>query len=70
MSSGGRALVLLNRSDQPFTIAVTGAELGLGDSPTLEVRDLWAHSDRTARGVVQGNVPPHGATMFIVRAGR
>ncbi len=66
MSTGGRAVVLLNRANAPATIAVTPAELGMSAEAAYTARDLWAHSDATLNGPLQATVPPHGAAMFLV----
>ncbi|CAG6390584.1 Alpha-galactosidase [Actinacidiphila cocklensis] len=61
--SGRRAVVLLNRSDQPAERTLTFAQAGLTGAVT--VRDLRARADRgTYTGTYTVTVPAHGTAMF------
>jgi hypothetical protein len=42
---GERAVLLLNRTGDPATIAVHWSDLGLNDPSSASVRDLWARKD-------------------------
>jgi alpha-galactosidase len=65
--SGRRAVVLLNRSDQPAQRTVTFSQAGLAGK--VAVRDLRAHADRGAyTGSYTVTVPAHG-TAFLKLAG-
>ncbi|WP_327690757.1 glycoside hydrolase family 27 protein [Streptomyces sp. NBC_00461] len=64
---GQRAVVLLNRSDQPAQRTVQFADAGLGGP--VQVRDLRARADRgTHTGSYAVEVPAHG-TAFLKLAG-
>jgi alpha-galactosidase len=64
LADGGRAVVLLNRGEQPATITAMWEKLGLPPEAAVSVRDLWEHRDL---GVFTGSfsapTPPHGATV-------
>ncbi|WP_329348072.1 glycoside hydrolase family 27 protein [Streptomyces sp. NBC_01261] len=60
---GRRAVVLLNRSDQPALRTVQFADTGLGGS--VRVRDLRARADRgTHTGSYTVEVPAHGTALL------
>ncbi|MEO7278249.1 MAG: glycoside hydrolase family 27 protein [Sphingomicrobium sp.] len=67
LAGGGRALLLLNRGDQPLTIRATADALGWPSGVRAEVRDLWAHRDMPRwSGSLSASVEPHGVAMFRV----
>jgi len=66
MSNGDRAVVLLNRGATTATISTTMPEIGLSAGRHLE-RDVWAHAERTADGVVSASVASHSVAMYVVR---
>jgi alpha-galactosidase len=67
MSTGDKAVVLLNRSaSTTFHLAVTMRELGLS-AGTHVARDLWLHRNVTFGGEVSVLLEPHESKMFIVR---
>ncbi|GAC1656969.1 MAG: hypothetical protein NVS4B3_23130 [Gemmatimonadaceae bacterium] len=70
MSDGGRAVVLLNRSDSAQTIAVTPQELGLPSAERYTARNLWTHIDQPLATSLRETVASHGAAMYVVRAAR
>lgn len=60
---GRRAVVLLNRSDEPMRRTVNFSDAALGG--TVQVRDLRAHADRGAHtGSYTVEVPAHGAAFL------
>lgn len=62
----GKAVVLLNRGNEPAEMRVTAADLGLPGKP-LAVRDLWTGQRQTnAAGVISARVESHGVAMFRV----
>ncbi|WP_436847760.1 glycoside hydrolase family 27 protein [Streptomyces avermitilis] len=64
---GGRAVVLLNRSDKPVERTVQFADVGLGGP--VQVHDLRARADRgTHTGSYSVEVPAHG-TAFLKLTG-
>ena len=66
MSNGDRAVVLLNRGETTAAISTTIPEIGLPAGKHLE-RDVWAHAERTADGVVSASVSAHSVAMYVVR---
>jgi len=65
--SGGRAVVLLNRTNSPSTISVDWNSLGLDPAAKAEVRDLWARKNLGPyTSVFQQTVPPQDAVMLRV----
>jgi alpha-galactosidase len=66
MSNGDRAVVLLNRSAAMATISTTMPEIGLPPGQHRE-RDVWAHAEGTADGVVSASVAAHSVAMYVVR---
>lgn len=65
MSTGGVAVVLLNRTSSTATISTTTSALGLSGS-SFAVRDLWAHANSTSTGSLSASVPGHAAAMYTV----
>ena len=64
-TSGERAVVLLNRTNQPATMTVTADQIGLKES--FEVRDLWEHEDKgTYVYSYSDTVPAHGSVMLKI----
>jgi hypothetical protein len=68
MSSGGAAVVLMNRGIRGSTTEVTPDELGLRHADEYHVRDLWPHTSTVKSGDVQAWVP-HAARMFLASPG-
>jgi alpha-galactosidase len=66
MSTGGAAVVLLNRGIGGAEIATSADEIGLRGADEYSVRDLWTHTTVLTAGAVDAWVPPHAAKMFIV----
>jgi alpha-galactosidase len=68
MRDGSKAVVLLNRGEQPVAISVTATELGLRAASSYAVRDLWTKAQTTTPDKVTAQVPRHGAAMFVIKA--
>lgn len=67
LAGGGKALLVLNRGDQPLTIRATAEQLGLPASARPRVRDLWAHRELARwSGAIAATVEPHGVAMFRI----
>ncbi|HEY5055164.1 MAG TPA: glycoside hydrolase family 27 protein [Acidobacteriaceae bacterium] len=67
LGDGGRAVVLLNRSAKPATIAADWRDIGYPPSLPAAVRDLWAHKDLAQHtGSFSAEVPSHGAVMVRI----
>ena len=66
MSTGGVAVVLLNRGLRGAEIETSPAELGLRRADEYNIRDLWAHTTTVTSEDVDTWVPPHAARMFLV----
>ena len=68
LADGGRAVVLLNRSDKAATITADWAAVGYPATVSAGVRDLWAHKDMgTKTGSYSAEVPSHGVVMVRVK---
>jgi len=68
LGDGGRAVVLLNRSAKPATIAADWRDIGYPPSLPAAVRDLWAHKDLAQHtGSFSAEVPSHGAVMVRIK---
>ncbi len=67
LADGSRAVVLLNRSEQPHEISVKWTELGYPEKLTATVHDLWAHKD-IAKGArsYSATVAPHGVSFVTI----
>jgi hypothetical protein len=64
---GERAVLLLNRTGDPATIAVNWSDLGLTDSSPAMVRDLWARKDLGSfNSTYSANIQSNDAAMLIV----
>jgi alpha-galactosidase len=68
LSDGSRAAALLNRSSSPAQISVSWPEIGFPDSLTASVRDVWAHTDASARGSYSTAVPAHGVVLVRIHS--
>ncbi|MES2120776.1 MAG: glycoside hydrolase family 27 protein [Pseudomonadota bacterium] len=67
LAGGAKAVLLLNRSEQPLTIRATAEQLGLPRSARARVRDLWAHRElRRWSGLIAATVEPHGVAMYRI----
>ena len=66
LQDGTRAVVLFNRSDAVADIGFTWADIGLPNSLTFSVRDLWAKKDLGDFGKFSAPVQSHGAVMVTV----
>ena len=67
LADGGRAVVLLNRSDKPAKIAADWRDLGYPATLPASVRDLWAHQDLARQtGSFSADVPSNAAVMVRV----
>jgi alpha-galactosidase len=65
LKDGGRAVVLLNRSDTTKDMKVSWEDLGYPHSLTLHIRDLWRHKDlSSSAGGFEGPVASHGVVML------
>ena len=65
LAGGGRAVILLNRSEKPSKISVPWEALGYPASLKVKVRDLWSHKDQpAASGSFAADVVPHGVVMI------
>ncbi len=66
MSNGDKAVVLLNRGTTTFEYAVNFTELELS-AGTHQVRDLWAHTNKSVSGLIHVTLSGHSAGMYIVK---
>lgn len=65
LADGSKAVVLLNRGDDPAQISTTPAEVGL-EGQRVRVEDAWANTSTESNGVVRAQVPGHGAALLTV----
>lgn len=64
---GERAVLMLNRTGEGMSIKVNWSDLGLPDSTSATVRDVWAHRDLgSLNGSYSTTVPALDAVMLIV----
>ncbi len=67
LASGGHAVLLLNRSAAPHRITAHWGDIGVAETATARVRDLWTHEDLApVAGEFSANVPAHGVVMVTV----
>ena len=65
LKDGGRAVVLVNRSESSKKISVSWEDLGYPHSMNLRVRDLWQHKDLgSMTGAFEAPVASHGVVMI------
>ncbi len=68
LHDGSRAVLMFNRSERNEEIGFTWREVGLPESLTLKVRDLWKKKDMGRfTGSYTSMVRPHGVVMVRVR---
>jgi len=65
MSTGDRAVILLNRDSTAATVRATMQEIGLS-SGTHGARNLWTHSNTSFSGEITGELPGHSVAMYLV----
>jgi alpha-galactosidase len=66
LANGDRAVMLLNRGNDPVTISTTAKAAGLPNAGAYSVRDLWSHTTSESAGTIARSVPGHSAAMFRV----
>lgn len=67
LHDGTRAVVLFNRSLKEAEIAFTWPEIGIPESMTMTVTDLWDKAKSSKQqGSFASRVPPHGVVMVHV----
>lgn len=66
LTDGAVALALFNQSDGPQPIRTNLEAIGLADDNCATVRDLWQHTETTATGAIERQVPGHGVVMLRV----
>jgi alpha-galactosidase len=68
LKGGTRAVVLLNRAEQPQSVTVDWESLGYPAGLSARIRDLWTGADLPkARGQFTAPVAPHGVVMILIR---
>jgi alpha-galactosidase len=69
LSGGARAVLMLNRGEEPAEIRAEWEQIGYPDRLRAKVRDVWAHRNLgRARGSVTATVEPHGVVMLRISA--
>ncbi|MBN3509869.1 glycoside hydrolase family 27 protein [Mycolicibacterium nivoides] len=66
LTDGAVALALFDQSDGPQTIRTDLDAIGVADDSCATVRDLWQHTETTATGTIERQVPGHGVVMLRV----
>ncbi|HEY6448223.1 MAG TPA: alpha-galactosidase [Acidobacteriaceae bacterium] len=67
LADGGRAVILLNRSDAAAPIQVAWTDIGYPNSVSATVHDLWSGKTVTGQtGSYSAQVPSHGVVMIKV----
>lgn len=66
LTDGAVALALFDQSDGPQTIRTDLDATGVADDSCATVRDLWQHTETTATGTIERQVPGHGVVMLRV----
>src|SRR3989440_1008841 len=69
LANGDRAVVLLNENSTSATVSTTASAIGIGGSPTYNLKDLWSKATRTTTGAISSSVPAHGVVMYRVARG-
>ncbi|MUL84981.1 hypothetical protein FZI95_23185 [Mycobacterium sp. CBMA247] len=69
LAGGAVALALFNQSERPQTIRTHLDAIGLTDITCATARDLWQHTETTATGTIERQVPGHGVVMLRVTPG-
>jgi alpha-galactosidase len=69
LANGDRAVALFNEMGSTQTISTTAAAIGLGGSPSYNLKDLWTKSNRTTTGAISASVPPHATVLYRVSRG-
>ncbi len=65
LQDGGRAVILLNRSQSPAEITVNWEDVGYPAHVPAKLRDLWQHKDLgAATAKFTANVAPHSVVML------
>jgi alpha-galactosidase len=68
LQDGGRAVVLLNRSQAATKISVAWTDIGYPDTLSASVRNLWSATDLGKQsGSYSADVPSHGAVMLTIK---
>lgn len=65
LADGSSAIAVLNRGEQPETVTVNFAELGI--DKVSSVRDVWAHKNLSAGSEISFTVSPHGTEVVVVK---
>jgi len=68
LQDGGRAVVLLNRSQAAAKIPVAWTDIGYPDTLSASVRNLWTASNIGKQsGGYSADVPSHGVVMLTIK---
>jgi alpha-galactosidase len=68
LKDGSRAVALFNRGSAAAPMSFSRRSIGLRDSESLHVRDLWNHRElEVPRGGYSARVPAHGVVLLLVR---
>ncbi|SMD20325.1 NPCBM/NEW2 domain-containing protein [Kibdelosporangium aridum] len=69
LSNGDYAVALFNNNSSTQTISTTASAIGIGQSSSYNLKDLWSKSTRSTTGAISASVPAHGTVMYRVSKG-
>jgi alpha-galactosidase len=69
LANGDRAVVLLNENTTAATVSTTASAIGIGGSPSYNLKNLWSKATGTTTGTISASVPAHGVVMYRVARG-
>ena len=68
LQDGSVAAIIVNRGERAQTGACTWQELGFEATDTLQLRDVWKHSDMGAmQEAVTASMESHDVLMFVAK---
>ncbi|MFC0109428.1 NPCBM/NEW2 domain-containing protein [Kibdelosporangium aridum] len=69
LSNGDYAVALFNNNSSTQTISTTASAIGIGQSSSYNLKDLWSKSTRSTTGAISASVPAHATVMYRVSKG-
>jgi len=63
LANGDIAVAILNKTDQPMQADISWGDLGLTDSTTCQVRDVWTHQTTT----LNKKIAPHETRLLRIK---
>jgi alpha-galactosidase len=66
LANGDRAVALSNETTTTATISTTAAAIGLGGSPSYQLKDLWSKAVTSSSGSISASVAGHATVLYRV----